>query len=200
MRTLAAVLFVWVFGGAGCTPGYTMESTSRWDEADLPLVLHISEVFTDDEAEMIRNAADAWSEATGGQLVFFDIPDERADDPALPRLKRYLDDDTFGIYRTDKLKELDGLTWWRQYREDPSRMKNFDIFIQYDESVPFEILVMHEMGHALGLAHIGGAPAMMNDPIVWIGSTRLKDADIDAINWLYETSDDAVGPSTASAR
>ena len=56
--------------------------------------------------------------------------------------------------------------------------------------VAFEIIALHEIGHALGLAHYDSAPAVMNS-VAHASVRDLTQSDIDGILAIY-------GPSTAS--
>lgn len=186
---------MWLLSTLACTAGYEMPSGALWREEDLPLSVRISGDFEQREREIIERSAATWSEAVGGSLLFFEISDEPAIDPRLDKLDDYLDDLQFGVYLTDELTELDGLTRWRTRRDEPGRMKNFDVFVDTERDVSLELLVTHELGHALGLKHISGAPAVMTETFGWPAMyTGLKKADIDAINWLYGTDPDATGP------
>ena len=170
-----SVFGIWAIGlwFAGCAPqfkaqpeaqddcGYVQDFYSQrisW-KSDLPVILYIDDSVPTSYDPAIRNAAETWNQAMGRETI------------VVKRQPGYLDgiprkDGKNGIYflkpwDSDKKSEQGRTSlYWvgDQIREADIRI-NLESFSYYIESssdnsaVNIEALVLHEMGHVLGLKH-----------------------------------------------
>lgn len=160
---------------------------------DLPLKLYIHEsIQRQDFIDAIRNAAQQWNEALGRNAVIIEA--SRVGGPLNARRDGYSMVYLYSQWDADKPTEQARTTiHWsgdKIYEADIRfNDKNFDFFT--DETgrnfggVHLESLALHEIGHALGLAHTAQSGSVM---VTTLGSGQVRDkvADIDKTSLTCE--------------
>lgn len=146
-------------------------TTSRWDSSSVfPLNLRTDENFTNEELDALGQAAQNWSESISNELTLFEISNQ---DTAKSSLTAY-DDNKFGIYKAHNwpaalpqtalaVTQIFGTRINEGKSSEYIRIDHADIIINYENftfttdskswGYDLETVVVHEMGHFLGLYH-----------------------------------------------
>lgn len=201
------------------TPAATSESTyapSVWrNGADaFPITLKISSDFSGSEKTAIRNMADEWEDATDDDIQFFSTTDTTSE-KSTNNLDSF-SDGTMGVYKhTDWNDDLpsSALAVTQIYgtrknvgkNSEYIRIEHADIFVNYDDftfstngdsGYDLQTVVLHEMGHFLGLYHFSGdrEDSIMYPYIGQFDSNREpKQEDADNIADKYEADSAVMG-------
>lgn len=181
-----------------------------------PINIFLDERMDEVQVKAAKNVMSYFNDIVGRDLVIVvgSTPSLGAD----KALFDTLDDDVFGIYFRDKWEVTGktsvvlGTTIWQNDESDIKLIKKADIHLNSDcynitdamldfptsyekEIVDFETLLLHEMGHALGLSHI---PASMDrysamSPTVFIGrglqNRRFSESDKALLRNTYNNDD-----------
>lgn len=184
----------------------------RWPASSLPLEVRISTEFTATETDSALNAMNSWETASPQKQFFIDDFIDNHN-PISGRDNISLNshfDNVIGIYKPDgwygsvsnnalaitQFFAVTKTSGGQQYLE----MNHADIMMNYEHfnfstgdgitnAYDFETVVLHELGHLLGLGHISSftADAVMNPSLAINQKKRtLRSADIDYIESNYE--------------
>ncbi len=153
-------------------------SPSRWNTSSFPIILKLSNDFTATEKDDLIDAATSWSDSITNQFTFFDTTQSSTLSP-YAGLSDYLDSE-MGIYRVNSWPSglpsgalaITQIFGYRKYLGTSSEhveIFHADILLndeRYDFSTTFvsntydlQTVVIHEMGHFIGLGHV-------NDPFI----------------------------------
>ena len=183
-----------------------------WNDASLPLQIEVSNQFSAGEITSVSSSLDEWDNAFNG-AQFFSASLPSVADPKHATLESYRDN-TLGVYivesgdplADDSLDVQQALAVTQFYAmvdsingESFYRIIHADIFVNdrlYDFSVnpdpskyDFPSVIVHEMGHLLGLGHIafGEGESVMNPSISMSTEKRsLFNIDDNSITDLYQ--------------
>lgn len=181
-------------------------SYSRWPSSAFPLELSISSDFSMDEADAIANMAAQWSQATDNKKEFFTTT-QSTQEKGTENLNQY-NDKTMGIYKItnwpkDLPKSALAITQIFGHKvnvgtaneyikiDHADILVNFDTFefsTDYGYGYDFQTVVLHEMGHFLGLYHDNSSA---EESVMYPSISRFRDnrqpkyRDIDNITSLY---------------
>jgi predicted Zn-dependent protease len=173
---------------------------ARWDKSRLPLKLSLSSNFDDDEINAINDMADNWNQTY--EKDFFQVN-------AIHTAKTSvnpdnLNDSTMGIYKLAVWPDefpRSALAVTQLFGEEKNGkvvIGHADILINYehynfttDYSFGYDLatVVLHEMGHYLGLKHFKGH---RDDSVMYPSITRFTDkrsptvSDEETISSLYD--------------
>jgi hypothetical protein len=195
------------------------QAPSSWKSSAFPLKLKISTAFNNDEKSAVQDMGGAWMESLNDSLHLFDTS-ETTTETNFNNLDKY-DDNTLGIYKITKWdKSLPGSALAvtqlfgrkRNLGKDDEYIEitHADILMNYDNfdfatdgsfGYDFQTVVLHEMGHFLGLYHSNGDKSLsvMYPSISSFTVNRLpKQLDADALADKYSTQAKAM-PARALA-
>jgi len=183
---------------------------TRWDEVNFPIELKISKKFTNDEVEGIELTSSEWETATENQLNFFTIDS----DPSNTNIE-YSDlndynDDEMGIYSMDSWNDslpTDALAvtqlFGLQNSNGSVEITHADILLNEEsynfttdpeDSTKYDLntVMLHEIGHFIGLAHVGFNVESIMNPSISSGDvmreTALNDKQTLAATYSLTTS------------
>lgn len=172
---------------------------SRWSFKDLPVTMYLSDAFSEEDILSAQRAANKWNEALGFEAVI--ISDDFI--PNIETLNRasLTRDNIFGIYKQNdwgdiyslELAECDIKGGGRSpYINSGDIHFNFSSyeFVSGDSRgsgvFDFESVLLHEMGHFLGLGHSDDPKdAMFYEAWPSMVKRTLGSGDIDNILYLY---------------
>lgn len=188
---------------------------SKWPKSAFPLKVKISSDFNSDEIAAIEDMGDAWNDSVNYQETFIDNDGPTA--PKTNNLNSYVDS-LIGVYRLDSWpSELPGtalaVTQIYGTRKNVGRSSEYiridhaDILINYENfsfttdyswGYDLQTIVLHEMGHLLGLYHDDSS---VDESVMFPTITRSVDnryphnRDIDTLKNKYGLS----GGATSNA-
>mgnify|MGYP003686334453 CR=1 FL=1 len=188
--------------GSFGSSAFSAETTiSKWDNSQFPLSLKYGRNFDTQEISAIQSAATNWSDSVDNNLNFFTISDSNIISKSS---SSSYDDCELGIYKID--------TWPSELPESALavtqifgnkssdgiiKIDHADILVNFDNftfttddswGYDFQSIILHEMGHFLGLFHSG---ASSEDSIMYPSISRYtvnnypKTTDISNIANLY---------------
>lgn len=165
-----------------------------WSASQLPLNLKISQEFSQEEIELIMQMASNWEKSVGLQHKLFQFTKD------VSTQKHYYDMDSYkdgelGIYPINHWFEniperTLGLTQFFGYRmakgtpQEYIQLTHADIFINTDNHVfttddqsqwsgyDLGAVVLHELGHFLGLGHTQDKPSVMGEYLSYMENPR----------------------------
>jgi hypothetical protein len=156
-----------------------------WSNGAFPRYLEISNDFTDDEVDNIRDMADGWETAVSGQKDFFNHTRRTAEVSASNlNLDNLGDDNVNGIYKITHwptalrgsalaVTQIFGRRFNIGARNEYVRIEHADVLINENlynfrttgntDGFNFDLqtVVLHELGHFLGLTHKTGNTVMV---------------------------------------
>lgn len=199
------------FRGASSTPSASSKSLapSKWSASKLPLKVEISTDFSGVEDQAIRDMANAWSDSIDDNIVFMDAAYSTPEKNSV-ELSVY-EDNVIGVYKMTQWPEVLPLSALAVTQLIGSRrnagadneyieIQHADILINYEMygfstttvwDYDLKTIVLHEMGHLLGLYHDDSS---VDDSVMYPSITRSvqnrypKERDIQAIENLYGVS------------
>jgi hypothetical protein len=172
-----------LFNLIACRPEQSVENTvrnpagqakldvkSKWPNEIFPLHLKYGDNFDTTEISVIESAADAWSDSTQNQFHFFDVSSSFIE--SKKSLKSY-DDQEIGIYKLNQwpkelpptalaITQIYGNRKNKGSSDEHIAIDHADVLINYanfsyttDESWGYDLktVLLHELGHLLGLYH-----------------------------------------------
>lgn len=163
-----------------------LEARGTHPDRTLPVhkTLYLERSVYDDEFFAIVRASIEWNEATNGQVVFdiqqLPYPDIDAQNGIIVI---NVDPDFPEVILLDRRKNLITPAYF-----------NHDSILSYIALVPeridegrFTQVVLHELGHSLGLEHVVGADGLdtLMYPSIDLGSKHIAQADLDQLCKLY---------------
>lgn len=174
MRKLFTFLFVLIaFGLQGCAPksqddcGFVQNVYGEriaW-KGNVPVTMYIHESVPEEYVGAIQAAADTWQDASGKKLINV-VTNQRVTGPINPQKDGRNIIYYFSTWESDKASEQARTSiYWigDQIKEADMRInaKNFKYYwnqpgatsTETANAVNIEALVIHEMGHVLGLKH-----------------------------------------------
>ncbi len=184
--------------------GYVQNSLTgqrvSWNKK-IPVELTIHQEFPPEYKPVLSQAAKYWSDAAGMTLFTFSDDDESATKSCGPGssslfCKNGKNDITWNIEWPEEKKAYQGLTslsWKGDQLTEADfaiNFKNFNFFTGASPAnvteVHLESLLVHELGHVLGLAHRSNVPSVMW-PILKEATIRttLEAADIETLKCEY---------------
>lgn len=196
LRTLILVVFISTTSFMACQPMLAIQTPCdfllnsqqqrvSW-RGNTPIVLHVSPYVPPALMQSIYIAANEWNSNTGLNLIVIDSTPTNSNTPQ--------QDGVNGIYWITSGNQLnineEGRTTY--YWQDTSIFEA-DILINAQNysfapfgsssslSIDFTSLMVHEMGHVLGLQHITNAQSVMN-PVLNVDTLRYMPYDIDIAN------------------
>lgn len=146
---------------------------SKWNlgNSPFPLNMQISTDFTSAESTIIKNAANSWADTINSDINFF--TNDQNTNPLDNNFESY-NDNVIGIYKIYEWPESASQTSLAVAQVFGRRVNigtkyeyieivHADILINYDPKFGYynsgnydlESIVLHEMGHVLGLPHFG---------------------------------------------
>jgi predicted Zn-dependent protease len=195
------------------------QAASSWKSSAFPLKLKISTAFSSDEKSAIQDMGGAWKESVNDSIQLFDTSEDTSE-KNFNDLDKY-DDATLGIYKITKwdkslpnsalaVTQLFGRKKNLGKENEYIEITHADILMNYDNfdfstdgsfGYDFQTVVLHEMGHFLGLYHSTGdkSKSVMYPSISSFTVNRLpKQLDADALASKYSTQAKAM-PARALA-
>ena len=178
---------------------------SKWSDSDLPLQLMISSDFDSDESVAIGDMASKWTSAANSSTNFIESYDASAATNNYSNLDDY-NDGVVGVYKVDNWYDdlpptaLAVTQIFGSFVGSQIRIDHADILINYEyfefsagNSYGYDLqtVVLHEMGHLLGLYHNFDLP---DDSIMYPSISRfdikrdLLEYDIQNIQEKYNFS------------
>jgi len=202
MRTNKIILTISVLalnvacgGGSGSLVDAHTEKASRWAKADLPIVMRISDQVSEERYEAAVKAATKWNEALGETVI---LVEKRGEDTQFVNSGDSNLDLESGIYHLKK--------WFSNANKEMlaaaatiksnGRIVRGDIHLNEEvflfatngdlNSYDYESVLLHEMGHFLGLPHNDNQESVMYRRM-WAGEQKrfLSEFDITNIRRLY---------------
>ena len=155
-----------------------------------PVLFYIDPAFSLTEEAALISAAHKWEQVVGRPLAVFQrVPSDKFWSPAVDRRNTiyYLYDWPFSYSNQQAVTQL----YWAKNQlieaDIKVNRKYFRYFIEKPDStsVHFESLMIHELGHALGLTHYFEAPTVMWS-ILALGVVRNKLSQKDESNLACE--------------
>jgi hypothetical protein len=148
------------------SPVFPVDQPVRHDQ-----IVYIDPTFTLEEQAQIRLAGAEWTHATRGMVVFHFLIDPNLDtNAAYPALEnRLIRLSIFSPFMQNEDRKAQALVLGATatYPTSP----NFTIVVAWerlDTSMPkFQGVIIHELGHSLGLEHINQCPSIMNSSVYW---------------------------------
>tara|TARA_B100001971_G_scaffold111191_1_gene102067 strand:+ start:8835 stop:9629 length:795 start_codon:yes stop_codon:yes gene_type:complete len=143
---------------------------SKWPASAFPLKVKVSTDFSDDEKFAIQDMGDAWNDSVNYQETFIDDDGDTA--PKSNNLNSYVDS-LIGVYKLSSwpselpqtalaVTQIYGTRKNIGRSSEYIRIDHADILINYDNfdfttdyswGYDLQTIVLHEMGHLLGLYH-----------------------------------------------
>lgn len=179
---------------------------SRWPASSFPINLQISSDFSNDEIDAIKDMANQWSLSTNNQISFFETTQE-TNEKAYANINSYNDNQT-AVYKLSEwpsefpasalaVTQVFGTKVNSGAYNQYIKIEHADIMINYDNfefstnygfGYDLQTVILHEMGHFLGLYHDNSSPdeSIMYPSISRFRDNRLpKDKDSYNIEILY---------------
>lgn len=185
-------------------------SPSHWSTNSFPLQLRISSDFNNDESEAIGDMADQWSASVNDEIQFFDTTNTTSEKNT-SNINAY-NDGTMGVYKlTTWPSEFPGTALavtqiFGTKRNNGSYIQinhadimvnyaNFSFSTDYGFGYDLQTVILHEMGHFLGLYH---DTSSVDESIMYPTISRFKtnreplDRDISNVEDKYNVHGGAV--------
>lgn len=182
---------------------------SRWNSSQFPLQIKISEDFENDEDQAIRDMATAWSDSVSNKASFMDASFYTSEKDTVD-LNAY-EDAVIGVYKMLEwpselpttalaVTQIIGLRKNAGSSSEYIEIQHADILVNYeifgfttDRTFGYDLqtILLHEMGHLLGLYHNDSSveTSVMYPSITRSVENRYpKSADIEAISEKYGLS------------
>lgn len=149
------------------------EAPYLWVNPNFPKTLRISTAFVDGEPAKIEATGDQWSTSLENEVDFFNYT-TTTEKSHLVSSPSKLNDGILGIYKSDPwiypdypealaVTQIFGLRHNRGYPDEHVSIEEADIIMNYDgftfdealgwDNYDFRTVMLHEMGHFLGLGH-----------------------------------------------
>jgi hypothetical protein len=203
--------------GAIGSSAFSADNTlSKWSNSQFPLNLKYGSNFNPEEVSAIRSAANNWSDSVDNNLNFFNVSDSLL--TGRSNSTDY-DDGELGVYKIDTWPEdlpPSALAVTQIFGNKSSngiiKIDHADILVNYDNfsfttddswGYDFQSIILHEMGHFLGLFHSGDSS---EDSIMYPSISRYttnkfpKETDIENIAQLYDISSSDIDAQTFLGR
>ncbi|MBC76982.1 MAG: hypothetical protein CME64_13295 [Halobacteriovoraceae bacterium] len=193
---MKTVIFALILAAAGCqqpqetafssrsnaNPGQDLPS--KWSSSVFPLRINISDSFDSSEGQAIRDMANEWSNSVNGVVDFMD-PNYTVSEKN-SSLSEY-EDGVIGVYKLyswpDELPQTAlAVTQVIGVRKSGYiQILHADILVNYQNysfttdhtwGYDLQTIILHEMGHLLGLYHDGNST---NDSVMYESITRYTD-------------------------
>lgn len=153
----------------------------------LPIKLKVHSAFPPEHLKALENAIQHWEESAGRRL--FEITSYAAEGPIAPRQDGENIVYWMKTWEENKPQEQARTTvYWvgDQISEADIRLnnKNFNFYLEVTQNagdVHLESLIIHELGHVLGLKHRDDTPSVM--------ATYLASNTVRADNYVADTTD-----------
>lgn len=146
----------------------TSLSPSRWPASAFPLNLQVSSSFNTDESQAIQDMANQWSSSINDEIQFFDTSSTTSEKNTT-NINSY-SDDTLGVYKLTQwpsefpttalavtqifgTKKNSGQYIQIDHADIMVNYANFSFSTDYGFGYDLQTVVLHEMGHFLGLYH-----------------------------------------------
>lgn len=148
----------------------TENTPSYWPEHKLAIRLSVSQAFTQEEKTYIKDMAYAWEDAGYAPGAIFSFGDD-INEKGSANMQSY-EDSTIGVYRVNQwptslpasalaVTQIIGIQKGQgehlrveiQHADILFNYDNFEFTTQYSWGFDFQTVILHELGHLLGLAH-----------------------------------------------
>ena len=147
--------------------------------------LYVDRYLSADSFDAIVLASIEWHEATHG-IVTFDVKrlPQRNIDPDNSIIILDVTEDNPKIIELDSANDNSTLG----YYDDSNRIESILLIVSRIDPEDFKGVVLHELGHALGLKHQTGAEGIgsLMYPSIDIGATSITPADLHQFCTLYD--------------
>ena len=202
----------------------SLTTEAKWINSNLPLTVEVASELSD-YFTLIQDMAIEWKLAGNSELDFFYINPSLVSNKDLAILSDYLDGE-IGIYKsTNWFSEISpfaiAITQYWGYRKNVGTANEYielshaDLILNYKNftftsnntagSYDLPSIVLHEMGHMIGLPHIYGLPSIMGPTIssatqnrIPLTPDKIVLANNYGININMQRTPSASGFSTAS--
>lgn len=194
---------------------YTASATSapsKWSSSAFPLAVKVSTDFDSDEDSSIRDMAQAWNDSVNNATQFMDASYSTSE-KATTNLDSY-EDGTIGVYKMTSwpselpltalaITQVIGIRKNIGSASEYIRIEHADILVNYDIfefttdytwGYDLPTIVLHEMGHLIGLYH---DQSSVDDSVMYPTITRYvdnrypKERDIQNVEAKYGISRDS---------
>lgn len=149
----------------------------------LPVKLYISEGVPQELRESIRIAASQWNYKIGQEAIFISESDNVPSTPGLDGVNAIYWQTTWDPNKADEQARTT-IHWRGDIINEADILVNakdhqFSPFLDLTpQKIDFTSLMVHEMGHLLGLQHIQGVISVMN-PTLALNTSRYTPYDVD---------------------
>lgn len=177
----------------------------KWPAHNFPLKIHFSSFLKDQGFDLVllENLGESWEVSIDNEIDFFSFQSELTTHPDWEKLKTYSEDNVMGIYGSttwfpESSSSALAIAYSQGYMfnegtpHENVQLINVDIILNFrdhnfaDDGYDLPSVILHELGHALGLRHLFNAQAVMFPYLGRFTQKRdLADIDTDTIKNLY---------------